>query len=152
MIEIPLLNSDRVSIIDDCDSALSQRSWKELDRNGITYVSDLSGTKLLHRVIMCAQPGVYVDHKDLDGLNNRRSNLRYCTHSQNQANRRGWGKSGFKGVARKGSRDGRRWEASIKKDGVTHYLGHYLTKEEAALAYNEAAKILHGEFARLNVL
>lgn len=92
------------------------------------------------------------DHRDLDGLNNRRENLRPATRSQNQFNRpaqRG-GSSRFKGVSF--CKLTGRWRADISAHGHTRRLGRFDTEEQAAAAYNAAARELHGSFARLNVL
>lgn len=101
----------------------------------------------MHRLILNAPKGVHVDHINLNGLDNRRQNLRPCSPSQNHANQvKSHGTSRFKGV----SRNGRRWEASIVKDYRKHALGFYDNEEDAAKAYDEAARRLHGEFARMN--
>ena len=69
----------------------------------------------MHRVILDAQPGLYVDHRDGNGLNNRRENLRIATKSQNQCNQRmrSNNTSGFKGV----SKNHGRWQARIELGG-----------------------------------
>ncbi len=103
----------------------------------------------MHRALLnCDTP--HTDHADGNGLNNRRSNLRPCSVSQNiqNMNKRKYGKSGFKGVSRKG----RRWRARIRINGVPTLLGNYNTPEEAAAAYNKAAEEHFGEFAHINAL
>lgn len=105
-------------------------------------------TLYLHRVIMRAKDGQQIDHIDGDGLNCRRSNLRFCNHSQNQANRRlQGGTSRYRGV----SRNGGTWYASIKVDGRSRKLGRHETEREAALAYDRAAIEEFGEFASVNI-
>lgn len=93
----------------------------------------------------------YVDHIDGDGLNNRGSNLRQATHAQNMHNKRLYrnNTSGFKGVTRNTGK-GRPWSASIKWNKRSFRLGNYDTPEEAALAYDRAARRWFGEFARPN--
>jgi len=101
----------------------------------------------LHRVIMAADDGVKVDHRDRDGLNNRRSNLRIATLSQNNANSfRPANRAGFRGVVAVG----KKWRAQIRRDGARVYLGLYETPEDAARTYDRAAREAHGEFATLN--
>ncbi len=106
-------------------------------------------TILMHMVFV---PNVIeVDHKDGDGLNNRRGNLRKSTPSQNRCNwthlRRN-NPSGYCGVALSPRGDG--WYARAAINGKSKYLGRFGTPEDAARAYDEAAREHYGEFARLN--
>jgi hypothetical protein len=104
----------------------------------------------MHRLIMgVTDPAIQVDHEDGNGLNNQRSNLRIATHGQNQQNRgvQSNNQLGVKGVyvVRKTGR----YAARIGVDGRYIGLGSYLTVEEAARAYEEAALQYHGEFAHV---
>ena len=102
----------------------------------------------LHQVIAQTPVGMETDHIDGNGLNNRRSNLRHATRSQNSWNT-GPKKSnpiGYKGVVKTG-RNGP-YMATIRANGETYKLGLFDTPEEAHAAYCEAAHRLHGEFAR----
>lgn len=90
-----------------------------------------------------------VDHIDGDPLNNTRSNLRHADKSQNGANRKviqSNNTSGYKGITRRKNR----WLAQIGVHGKKMHLGSFLTREEAAEAYNAAAQKYFGEYARLN--
>jgi hypothetical protein len=104
----------------------------------------------LHRwIIFGAAKGGGVDHASGDRLNNRRSNLRIATHTQNMRNTRlkVTNSSGFKGVTT--TAEGR-WRARITVDRVEIRLGNFDTREEAAAAYDAAARLHHGEFASPN--
>lgn len=102
----------------------------------------------LHRLLCNPPEELSIDHIDLDGLNNRRSNLRLATTSENSRNTRTRqnNTSGFKGVSWR--RDRSRWQVHIRVDGKRLSLGHYVTLEDAASAYAGAAEKYHGEFAR----
>ncbi len=89
-----------------------------------------------------------VDHENGNGMDNRWSNLRGSTNSQNKANRtkQSNNTSGHKGVY--WSKVNKRFYASIKHNGKNHYLGCFADIEPAIVAYKSAAAELHGEFAR----
>lgn len=104
----------------------------------------------MHRFIMDAPKGQQVDHINGNKLDNRKSNLRICSHSENLRNQRKPkdNKSGFKGVSwHKGAK---RWCAEIRSNGKRHHLGYFDTAEDAAKAYDIAATLIHGDYARLN--
>lgn len=103
----------------------------------------------MHRVIMNAGEGIQVDHIDGNPLNNTRENLRICKQSQNNANAAyPVSSSGYRGVYQ----DKKRWRARIwvNKRGLS--LGVYNSKEEAAAAYDAAARRHFGAFATVNFL
>jgi hypothetical protein len=104
----------------------------------------------MHREIMNAQLGECVDHISRDGLDNRKSNLRICTVSQNGMNRRGkiGGTSKFKGVSSPSMTS--KWVANIRVNGKNKCLGRFENNVDAAKAYDVAAKEYYGEFARTN--
>lgn len=91
-------------------------------------------------------PRNWIDHRDLNKMNNRISNLREADGSQNHANvaLRSSNTSGQTGVS---PVPYNRWKATIRKNGERFYLGTFLTIEEAAAAYQQAAKDKHGAFA-----
>ena len=103
----------------------------------------------MHRVILNAPEKTAVDHKNGDGLDNRRSNLRLATQEQNLWNQRRSRRntSGFKGVSF--HKPKKRWRATITANGRQITIGAFKTKEAAYEAYKQAARILHGEFANV---
>ena len=160
MKEIILTQGQR-ALVDDADfDWLSQWNWRaQYCKNGPFYAArtvhgGASFTVLMHRVITGAPSGMEVDHINGDKLDNQRKNLRICSKSQNLGNQkiRSSNRSGFKGVSfsTSGARTPGwgRWKAKVK--GI--HLGYFSTAEEAALAYNTAAKQHFGEFAKPNVL
>ena len=148
-------------IFDDIDLFLvDSKEWHGITDKGLSYIRSCDESIGLHRLIM-GLPDCHVDHKDHNGLNNRRSNLRLANNQQNQANSRLSKKNttGYRGVRyapRKGylginkSKGRKAWQAQIKINYKSKYLGSFSTKEEAALAYDAAALSAFGEFASLN--
>jgi HNH endonuclease/AP2 domain len=101
----------------------------------------------LHRCVMSASEGVFVDHRNpADTLDNRKSNLRLATHAENMRNMRSHvgGSSRFKGVT--WSKWAGKWQAQINSKTI----GRFDSELEAAVAYNEVALELFGDFAHLN--
>jgi hypothetical protein len=147
------------AIVDEADyERFAAVRWRvQIGRDGERYAyrqERIAGTRrlrlrIMHREIVGALMGQLVDHEDGDGLNNRRKNLRVCTRAQNAQNRRLSPGRRFKGVHSTGKK-ARPFKAMIRADHRTHRLGRFATEIEAALAYDDAARRLHGEFARLN--
>ena len=154
------LTRGRFAIVDDVDVDLVRGyAWSvRSGASGTMYASSvlreadaLNGPKTLtmHRLIMQPPNGWEVDHINGDGLDNRRCNLRICTRTQNARNVRAQqGSSSFKGVS--WIRSAKKWRAGIRASGKKIYLGQFDAEEDAARAYDDAARTLHGEFAWLN--
>lgn len=109
----------------------------------------------LSRAITSAPARCDVDHISGDTLDNRKANLRACTHSENMRNTsvRPTYANPYKGCYYgKNQRGDKKWVAQISIGGRPHYLGSFLTPEEAAAAYNAKAQEVCGTIARLNVL
>lgn len=105
--------------------------------------------QLLHVLILGKKKGFEIDHRNRNGLDCRRRNLRWATHSQNVANgpkRRG--SSRFKGVSWMTSKG--RWRATIKRDYKQTHLGLFTSEVLAARAYDAAARYLFREYAKTN--
>ena len=135
-------------LIDDQDyERLSRYRWS---LNGSGYPQSALG--LLHRVITGARKGEYVDHVHNNLLDCRRSELRLCRQSQNNANRRKSAKktSGYKGVY--WDKSNQKWRARItsRQSGRLISLGYFLDEVDAAKAYDDAARAQYGEFALTN--
>ena len=102
----------------------------------------------MHREIMCPSPEMAVDHKNHNTLDNRKSNLRVCSYTENLRNRKrskNKKSSQYKGVypGYKGA-----WTATIQEQ----YIGTFDTELEAAKAYDHHAERLFGDFACKNIL
>jgi hypothetical protein len=104
----------------------------------------------MHKQIMHPPHGLEIDHKNNNGLDNRRSNLRFCTRSQNMANSRGHRRrfSSFKGVSF--HKQFRKWRTIITQNKKNLHLGFFRSQVRAAKAYDDKAKELFGQFARPN--
>ena len=150
------LSQGKFAIVDASDFEwLNQWKWSLNSFAGKEYANRIerNGTSKqtikMHRLIMSAPEGVEVDHRDGNGLNNSRSNLRLASHQQNQCNvrRHRDNKSGFKGVYWNTDKQG--WDAKICAKGKHYFLGRFSKKEDAVRAYEKGAKKLHGEFAQV---
>jgi hypothetical protein len=149
---IPLTHGQN-TIVDAADfDWLNQWNWFVIKKeNGTFYAGkkDCGKVVLMHCFIIgCKQGEQLVDHKNQNGLDNRRKNLRRCTQQQNQCNR---GKtrnntSGFKGVFTQGGK----WRSCITVNQRSIYLGVFSSPKEAAICYDKAAKRYFGEFAYFN--
>ena len=144
-----------VQVDDDDLEKLSKFKWVYEAQSGAVSRCKKKVT-YMHRLIMDCPDGMVVDHIDRSRLNNSKSNLRVCTQSQNSKNQSmpKNNTSGYKGVVYDGRPENlkKRWQAQIKSNRKNIKLGRFLTKEEAAMAYNEAAILHFGEFAALNVI
>lgn len=153
------LTKGKIALIDDADLPLVNRwKWGYVPRsNGVGgYVARWESggssrtTIYLHRQLMNAQPCQQVDHINGDGLDNRRSNLRLCSQSQNFANRRILPQRSlpYRGVYYDKRRSN--YFAAIKVNGKSYRLGTFTNPKDAALAYDKAAQSHFGDFASLN--
>lgn len=140
--------------VDDADfERISKYTWF-LSNKGYavasTHVNGSIQNFYLHRVVLDAPKDIWTDHIDGDRLNNTRANLRLCTATQNNMNlaKRKGTTSRFKGVywcKQKG-----KWHTRIKMFGKAKHLGFFSDEQAAAIAYDEAAINLFGQFARIN--
>lgn len=148
-VEIPLTRGF-VALVDDADAEwLSQWKWCAISgKRGLFYAYRMQNGRgvLMHRLIMGAQLGQLVDHRDTNSLNNQRLNLRIADHSMNAANRGATRKNvlGVKGVYRAGNK----FKAMICVRGTIIRLGTFSALEDASAAYQAAAAEHFGEFAR----
>lgn len=157
-----------VAIIDAEDAELvSKHRWYAViapdQRRTRVYAStQINGrTVAMHRLIMNAPRGVDVDHGNGDGLDNRKTNLRLCDDSKNQANCLiARSISGYKGVYWEPQRDRqgklrtnpgtKPWKARLQVSGKRKFLGSFASAEQAAAVYDAAAIEAYGEFAATN--
>lgn len=159
------LPSRHMALIDDEDTDLCEYVWRaNKSRDGIIYVQrdtrDASGkrkTSTIHRVIAARMigreliKGEVVDHINGNGLDNRRSNLRICTHAENCRNRRKIkGKTLYKGVRNNRGSKINPYVSTISVGKHQVYLGTFATPEDAYIAYCRAAIQYHGKFAHFD--
>jgi hypothetical protein len=153
MREIPLTKG-KVALLDDADfGAVGGLRWyaNRLGDNWYAYrrVRTPDGGSQIRSMHSYLTGFREVDHRDHNGLNNQRANLREVTRSQNLMNQRPrGGASQFKGVA--WHNQACKWQAGIRIDGRRRYLGLYESEVDAALAYDRAAHELFGEYAHPN--
>lgn len=154
-----ILRTGEIVLFDDEDAPLVlSRTWGRCSgkaKHGSLFYArhserqNINGTvrkiqTTMHRLLL-GFPFEVIDHINGNGLDNRRSNLRTVSHSQNRQNAANYGKF-LKGVHKRRNRNRNGYYAMINGK----YIGSYNTEIEAALAYDTAAKQFFGEFARLN--
>ena len=152
---LPISKLKDLLIVDEDDyERLSNYTWylRNIDRTGLKYIACwMDGKNIpIHQVVTGQK---LIDHINGDTLDNRKCNLRVVTKQQNSFNARKTRKktsSKYKGVSWCKRR--RKWIAYICKNYKLKNLGYFPDEKIAALAYNEAAKQLFGEYAHLNII
>jgi hypothetical protein len=144
-----LIDSEDYDLIKEYTWNISNDGWNDYAKTEIWK----GGRKkiYMHQLIMGTKGTKYlVDHKNCNGLDNRRSNLRICDNSGNGANRRivSNNTSGMKGVS--WNMQAGKWRVKVVKNGRDHHCGYFDDLIEGAKAYDKKAIELFGEFARTN--
>ena len=128
---------------------INSHTWT-FSRRGYVVTSVNRKKVYLHRMLMPVDSGFDVDHVNGNKLDNRRCNLRVCTHQQNMFNQkcRCTNTSGYMGVSK--HKAAGKYEAYVNMSGNKIYLGLYDTAQEAAVVRDTAASHYYGEYANLN--
>lgn len=145
------LTRNKVSLVDDEDyEAIRQLRWYANWNGWKWYAHNRTNSISMHRFILRAKRGTQIDHKNGNGLDNRKQNLRFCTNQQNAFNQKypqKGNKLGLKGVY--WHRPMKKFTAEITVGGKHMHLGFFDTPFDADTVYREAEKTYFGEFARV---
>lgn len=150
------LTKGKVATVDKKDyEYLKQWNWQYDALGYASRCSSINGVKtrvLMHRVVLGTPEGMCTDHINMDRLDNRRRNLRVANKSQNGMNRlvNKGREIPYKGVSFR--KDTCKYRAYISVDKKRKYLGEYDNPIDAAIKYNELAKVVYGEYANLNII
>lgn len=152
MKKIKLTQGKFALVDDDMFEKLSKYKWHALKRCNTFYANKRgkNNSKIqMHRVVLNTPDDMETDHKDGNGLNNQRSNLRVCSHSENCRNKKKPknNTTGYKGLS--WCERNKKWLVRICVNKKRIYLGHFKTKKSAYKAYCEASIKFHGKFARI---
>lgn len=157
MKEIPVTQKDFIlfALVDDWNyDRLMQHKWHPMKGQKTWYATRRENGKhiYMHREILNPPKGIETDHRNGNGLDNQENNLRIATHSQNIMNSvHKLGKTGYRGIWYNPNQTGKKYiRAAIRVNNITINLGNFKTEIDAAKAYDSAALLYFGEFARTN--
>lgn len=159
MREIPLTKG-HVALVDEADyERVSALRWYAMNCHGRTLYaargrvlrSDPPKKVLMHRFILGVPAGMVIDHINGNGLDNRRANLRVCSHLENCGNGPARGtSSGHKNISYRPQHKRKPYVVQITRDGKNHYCGSFADLHSAVAARNTAVVRIWGEFARID--
>ena len=149
------LTQGRYALVDDNDyEYLSGFKWGYNRKRGYAVRTpprsmEIRKSVYMHREIIKVPPDMEIDYINNIKLDNRKKNLRICSHIENQRNLPlSRNTSGYRGVS--WHKPAHKWRATIKVNKKFKHLGLFEDIRDAARAYDNAAKMYHGSFARLN--
>lgn len=146
-------SNGRYALVSDEDyESVSTCKWFVNNVGGLSYAVTYKNNSgiLMHRFILNPHSSAIIDHKDRNPLNNQRDNLRLCTQSQNQKNRKPNinSSSAFKGITK--TQQGK-WRVRVTIDGVRTNFGTFSDEIEAVKMYDRVAKKYYGEYGYINL-
>ncbi|UCC96328.1 MAG: HNH endonuclease [Phycisphaerales bacterium] len=157
---IPLSRGKHALVDLDDYERLSRYKWHTVGDRGTFYAARNTGQRRglkrvvvkMHREVLKVPAGMFVDHINHNGLDNRKANLRPATQAQNARNRRkvqrGNVHSIYKGLT--WYRREERWAVRVMVNRKSKFIGYFDNELNAARAYDQAARKYHGQFASLN--
>lgn len=155
------LTKGQFTLVDDEDfEYLSQWKWKATKIKNSYYATrsvhkkeGKFSTMFIHRIVLnVTDRNILIDHRDGNPLNNQKNNLRPANKSENAANQKARSGCTSKYLGVSWHKPLNKWKVNLQKDKVNRHIGYFASEQDAALAYNNAAKIFHGEFANLNII
>ena len=150
MILLKITQNKKVILNDEFKYLLENKWCLSANRYACRREKNSGKIILMHREIMKAKKGEYVDHINGNGLDNRIENLRICTQQENTRNKKKpiHNTSGYKGVC--WDKQMKKWRVQIKHKNTNSYIGLFNDLITAAKEYDKKAKEIFGEFAKLN--
>jgi hypothetical protein len=148
------IGRNHIAIVDlDMLSKLTPYKWhfhkaKKGRTAGYVYTRIDGKEVKMHQFILGKKEKLEIDHKNGNGLDNRKRNLRHCSHGVNVQNSKGRGSSRFKGVSK--HHENNKWQVRITYKKQLYFLGVFDDQYDAAREYDKKAKELYGENAYLN--
>jgi hypothetical protein len=150
MVTLLLANIHEKIMLDNEDvERVSKYNWNWKGQSSDVLSTEINGkVTSMGRFLLGYDGLLQVDHKDRNNLNYQKGNLRVANAQQQRANSGPMGLNTYKGVSWFKTR--KCWRATIKVNGIQKHLGYFDSEENAAKAYDKAAKQYFGEYARLN--
>jgi len=153
MKKIPLTQGKFAMVDDEDFHYLNRFNWMYWETDTGFYPAREIGKRVIpmHHFILPSKKSHYLRHKNNDALDNRKENMESIStnHRRHLGLKKRLGASIYRGVQKNSMNT---WRVVIAKDKIRYFIGNFTDEREGAIAYNEKAKELYGEFAYQNII